>query len=489
MIKQVKGLQLFRNFSFLVVGKILGDAFTFLFFVVLSRIFGQEGIGQYSFAMALTGFFAVLADFGFYHLSIKEISRHTMTVGKVYGKIFVLRVGLSCIALILLLLMLFVFPFSSEIQLVIILIGGYQVLYTLVDGFGAIFVAQEEMHFAALLEFSFRSLGTLLGILLAIWSKSLVITIAILPVISLLQVVVAYGFVIKKYGKFSLAVSWGSLMQQIGEALPYVLSEFLRQLGSRVDVILLGLFLGTVASGIYNMAYRIIFLLEFLPYFASIALFPLASKWYINAREDLRRLYHTALQVAILLGLPVAAGLWLIAPQVIGLLFGEGFVESVSILRFLAWLFFLSCLKHLLGIFLTSCDRQANRTQKQWIAAWINVLGNISLIPLFGIRGAAIATLLSEALLVGLCAVELKSIFGIPHIGSRLLISSIATISFCLVFTLFSLSLSVVIPVSIGLYIGILALFKDIRHTEFVLLFSLFKVKSHILSAQVQKAS
>jgi O-antigen/teichoic acid export membrane protein len=40
---------IFRNFSFLIVGKTLGDVFTFILFVLLSRAFGQEGIGQYSF--------------------------------------------------------------------------------------------------------------------------------------------------------------------------------------------------------------------------------------------------------------------------------------------------------------------------------------------------------------------------------------------------------------------------------------------------------
>ena len=49
--------------------------FTFVLFVVLSRTFGQDGIGQYSFAMALTGFFGLFGDFGLYNLSVKEISR------------------------------------------------------------------------------------------------------------------------------------------------------------------------------------------------------------------------------------------------------------------------------------------------------------------------------------------------------------------------------------------------------------------------------
>lgn len=64
-----------RNFSFLALGKVLGDFFTFILFVVLSRYYGQEGMGQYSFAVALTGLFMVAAEFGLLELSVKEMSR------------------------------------------------------------------------------------------------------------------------------------------------------------------------------------------------------------------------------------------------------------------------------------------------------------------------------------------------------------------------------------------------------------------------------
>ena len=72
---QVRGGRIFRNFSFLTAGKLVGDGSTFLLIVVLSRVFGQEGIGWYAFAMAFTGFFVVLADFGLTPFSIKELSR------------------------------------------------------------------------------------------------------------------------------------------------------------------------------------------------------------------------------------------------------------------------------------------------------------------------------------------------------------------------------------------------------------------------------
>ena len=69
-----KAGKILRNFGFLTTGRILGDLFIFVLFVVISRKFGKEGIGNYSFAIALTGFFMILASFGLTKLSIKVMS-------------------------------------------------------------------------------------------------------------------------------------------------------------------------------------------------------------------------------------------------------------------------------------------------------------------------------------------------------------------------------------------------------------------------------
>ena len=56
--------RIFKYFSFLALRKIAGDFFIFILFAILSRKFGEEGIGQYSFAVGLAVFFVVTADFG-----------------------------------------------------------------------------------------------------------------------------------------------------------------------------------------------------------------------------------------------------------------------------------------------------------------------------------------------------------------------------------------------------------------------------------------
>jgi O-antigen/teichoic acid export membrane protein len=278
------------------------------------------------------------------------------------------------------------------------------------------------------------------------------------------------------------------LTQTVRRALPYGLSSLSSWLYMRADVVLLGLLLGTIAVGVYNVAYRIVFLLMFVAQFASVSLFPLASTLYKNSAKDLEVLYHKSLNLIILIVFPVVGGLWLVAPDLIRLLFGEEFAESALILRILAGVLFLNFLSRTLGVFLMSCDHEVTRAKIQWTTACVNVSGNLILIPAYGIEGAAVATLISETLLVTLFALQLKGILGWPRIGFRLVIGGMGTASFCLAFTLFpSFSLAVVIPTSLFLYAATLVLFKETRANEVCMFVGMLKRALIPLKLQTQE--
>jgi O-antigen/teichoic acid export membrane protein len=429
--QHLQARRIFQNFGFLTIGKILGDVFTFAFFVALSRTFGKEGIGLYSFAMALTGFFGVLADFGLYDLSIRDMSRRTGSPEEDYSRIFTLRVILSLLSFSVLLLLLPFLSFSREGKLIITFIGAYQIMYVLVWGFAAVFVAKEAMHIASLLELSLRSVTALVGIAIISAGGGLVITLTTLPAVTFAQLFVAYAMVANKYGRPRIVMSWSSVAPTLRQAVPYSVSAFLSQLSGRVEVVLLGFFLGAAAAGVYNVAYRVVFFLLFLPYFAGAALFPVASRLYTSSHEQLQGLYHKSLNLIILIGLPVSCGLWIGSTYLIDLVFGEAFAEAGAVLGFLAWLVFLTCLKTIFGTFLMSCDRQTDRTMSQCAAACVNVLASIALIPAFGVKGAALATVVSETLLVILLGARLGAVLGWKRLTSSSIISWVSAGLFC----------------------------------------------------------
>ena len=291
--------------------------------------------------------------------------------------------------------------------------------------------------------------------------------VAALTVLTGAQMLVAYPLVARRYGRPKMTTSWSMLMGTARQATPYAGSRILTQIYTRADVVLLGFFLSPAAAGVYNVAYRIVFLLMFVPQYAATAVFPLASRLYTESREEFEELYHKSLSTVVLAGLPIAAGLWLVSPDLIRLIFGQSFAESASVLRVLAALLFVAFLSRTMGVFLMSADRQVERMKIFAIVAGLSVALNLTLIPILGIKGSALAALSSELVLMALFAARLRPVVGWPRIGSRLAIAGVGATSFCVAFSLLpTLPLAVVIPGSAMVYLVVLILFRDTRTSE-----------------------
>jgi O-antigen/teichoic acid export membrane protein len=97
----------------------------------------------------------------------------------------------------------------------------------------------------------------------------------------------------------------------------------------------------------------------------------------------------------------------------------------------------------------------------------VNLTLNAALIPTIGVKGAAIAAVATEAVLVTYYLNQLRPVLGWPRVGSRLAIGGIGLASFWGLFSLLPpLSLLVVIPGSILIYLATLLLIKDVRRNE-----------------------
>ncbi|MCG6936859.1 MAG: flippase [Gammaproteobacteria bacterium] len=468
--------RILRNFGFLTVGKLLGDVLTFLMFVTLSRVYGQEGIGEYSFAMALTSFLMILADYGFTDLSIKHMSRYRERMLEYYSEVLTLRIFLVLIAMLVLYAVAELLVLSERAWQVLILVGVFQILFSVLEGVGSIFIASEKMFFKGVIEFSAKGLSALICILVVSLKGGLAESLVVLPVLTVLHIIVAHIILSARFGRIKIGLTYHRAREILRESTSYASFVFLSQLATRIDVVLIGFMMGAAAAGVYNVAYRVIFLLLFLPYFGAMSILPLASRLFKDSKFDLEILYHNSLNLAVLVGMPIAFGVWLIAPEFITTVFGNEFESSAGLLRMLAVILLFSCLNSLIGVFLTASDRQQVRTRCQWISALVNMVANLALIPLLGLTGAAFAAILSEVLLTALLVTNLYGDFGVPRIGYRAIVAITGVLAFCVPMELLKVhELYILIPVSILVYVGVLLLFRDIRHVEGTMLLTMVR--------------
>jgi O-antigen/teichoic acid export membrane protein len=209
-----------------------------------------------------------------------------------------------------------------------------------------------------------------------------------------LTVFISYNF--KKLSIKFKYFSWIRTKSIISSSFSLFLSSLAIILYMKVDQIMIGNMLGNKELGYYSVAVRLSELWYFVPVAISTSFYPLLIKLYQDDKfkywYELQRL-HTIL---FLLSFIVALTVQIFADYGILLLYGDKFSASADVLKLHVW----SGIFVFLGM-AGSNHFVINNIQKySFFKSLVGLITNIGLnfflIPLLGIIGAAIATLISQ---------------------------------------------------------------------------------------------
>lgn len=128
------------------------------------------------------------------------------------------------------------------------------------------------------------------------------------------------------------------------------------------------------------------------------ASFPHLNRTGANGLLGSMKFVRTILPMVLGYGIAGGALLYVCAP-VAPVLLGEGYEDSVTIVRMLAVILLIRGLTFCAADALTGSDYQGSRTFIQIVVALLNVGANFIFLPSFGITGAVLTTIGSELLL------------------------------------------------------------------------------------------
>lgn len=179
------------------------------------------------------------------------------------------------------------------------------------------------------------------------------------------------------------------------QAMPFVWILGMNVIMLHTDVILLGLLDGSEAAGIYRAANQMASFVAFPLTAVSMALAPAIARLYAqNDRAALQRSATRAAHAILLMALPVASVLFLFGESILTV-FGDRFAAGSTALAILSVGFLLNAAMGVSGYLLIMTKHEKAAAVAFAASAGLNLVGNLVLIPLFGVDGAAAATALS----------------------------------------------------------------------------------------------
>lgn len=185
------------------------------------------------------------------------------------------------------------------------------------------------------------------------------------------------------------------------QAWPFGLATVFHLIYFQSDIILLKYISGNEVAGIYNVAFTIMAAVYLLPsVIYQKLLLPKIHRWANHDREKFYQVYRKGNIAMLVLGLAAMLAIWGSAFWAVPILFGEEYREAVMLLNILAVCAPVLFVASSVGATLVTQEHMTRKVKYMGVVALLNILLNFVLIPYYGAIGAAVATVVSNMVLL-----------------------------------------------------------------------------------------
>jgi O-antigen/teichoic acid export membrane protein len=188
-------------------------------------------------------------------------------------------------------------------------------------------------------------------------------------------------------------------------SIPLTATRGANVLDKRVDTILIGYFMTPVAVGYYYLSKQVVDFINSPAASLGFTLSPAYGEHKADGETDhAARIYETTIEYVLLLYVPAAAGMFLVAEPTLRVVFGAEWVGAAPVLQVFAVYVVLQAVSFVTGDTLDFLGRARARAYAKGGSSVANFLLNLVMIPAYGVVGAATATVITYG---GMVAVTL----------------------------------------------------------------------------------
>jgi O-antigen/teichoic acid export membrane protein len=428
-----------RQVGYVIATNILTTVLVFIQIPIMSRALGAQLYGAWSLVIVTVSLLTPFAVLGLGTTIVRFLAAEN-DLNRIREDLFSV-LSVICIVGIVLSLLLFVLSdflatrvfkdasLSGYVKLASVLIllnASYQILISFFRAkrrmglFSIITLASGAFQVSAiviLLSLNYKLTGAI---------AALIISGALFSLIALLITLKQIGFKIPRFSHVKAYLRWGAPLTPY-DAVFWILTTS--------DRYIISYFLGVAGAGIYNAAYSIGSYASFALMPVNLVLFPNVVKTWDEGNKDLTRNYLSySFKYLMMIAIPCAFGLSVLARPLLAILTTPEFLSGSVIVPFIASGAVLSCIFWISGSIINLAGKNHLYVILLAIAAGLNVILNIILIPRMGITGAALATLIAYAVL-GVLAVKVSSRYFKFDIDLRSIVKTVfasAAMAFCI---------------------------------------------------------
>lgn len=395
-VKRMKSLT--KNFSIYMIKSLFAVLVPLVMVPYASRVLGPTGIGSVQYTQSWVSYFSLIAGLGISSYAIREGSKIRDDIVAL-GKFSTEMVGISIISTalsgILFALFLIFFKQIEEYRLLLVICG----LSIFGTGLNTEWVCTifEDYDYISKRSIAFQLIAVLI-LFIAVRKSSDVVAYAAVLIFPTIATTIVNAF----YSKRNISWQIDKRTFSLAKHLKAIICIFGVSMASTIylslDSTMLGYIRGDESVGLYTAASRLTkSVLGLIT--ASCTVFLPRLSYYAgkNQKEEFQDLVSRAMSILLLVAIPCAAGLFVLAKQTIVIFSGQGFIAAEVSMKILAInLIFSSIDGFLAWQVLIPMNKESVVLIATIIGSIADFIFNYMFIPIAGVSGAALATLLAE---------------------------------------------------------------------------------------------
>jgi len=351
-LKFLKDKILRKNFSYLFILQMANYIVPLFLFPYLGRVLGAENFGKIMFAQAVVAYFVLFTDFGFNVSSTKEIADSLgdkIQISISFWDTMLAKTILFSISLIVFLVIVYSFD-NLRHDHILFLISFVNVFSSILLPLW-LFQGLEKMGLLVIVNTIPRLIMCLVTIIVVKTAQdyhlALLIQVLTNLVSAILSLILAFSFKLIVFIK----PDFKRARVQIYNGWHIFATSLSSNLYTTTNTVLLGVFVGNIAVGIYSASDKIIRAIIGLLSSITQVIFPRVNVYY---QESKQKCWSFIRQIVVLMSIAcliIGLGLYIFANDIIMLMFKNGdFNKSITVLQYSVLLPLFSVINGIIAI-------------------------------------------------------------------------------------------------------------------------------------------
>jgi len=460
---------LFRNTFYTSLAQGCQMVMAVVLFKVASSRLGSAGFGSYSLATTVMFFVLLFDDFGLNTLAVREIARDKKHTPILFNQLWTFKLVLLSLSVLFLSAFMLATAqrYDGPTRMTILIFSVCGVLSSFTQLGYAVFRAHERMEYETIITVVEKTVYTLLGIMVLALGMGLVPFSWTFALASGVSLFLAVRFLKAKFVTWTWLYDFSAFRHLLGAALPFGIALFITSLYGQLDIVMLSVMKDMKAVGLYSVAHKLLNYTSLIPTIFVTAFFPKFSI-HVKDKDALSRIFTTGFKYLSMVALPLIPAVIILSPKLVVFFSSPDYLGATGAMAVMSVTSALNFINMFLAGMYGATNHQNRILAIETAGLFLNVAGNIILIPKYSFMGSAYATVATEGLVTAFALSWSLRHIAVMREWGYLLKALLATGAMCALLLFVTRPFHLLINIALGaaVYFAVLFLTRalDLKH-------------------------